>query len=80
MPDITMCKGQGCKLRDTCYRYRAWPNTHIQSYFLNPPVKDDECEWYESIEGRFPPSLRPIKDISFSFWDEGCDVSFKETP
>ena len=34
MPDITMCVASQCPadLRDTCYRFRAKPNDHYQSY------------------------------------------------
>ena len=38
MPDITMCSGQHCPLREDCYRHTAKPNKHRQSYFKNPPV------------------------------------------
>ena len=32
MPDITMCVGTGCPLRETCYRYMAEPNEYRQSF------------------------------------------------
>ena len=31
MPDITMCVGTGCPLRETCYRYMAEPNEYQSS-------------------------------------------------
>jgi len=43
MPDITMCKGTGCELKDKCYRFKAKPDKHWQSYFVNPPIKDGNC-------------------------------------
>jgi hypothetical protein len=51
MPDITMCSGQGCPLRGTCYRYTAKPTPHWQSYFQYPPyrLQDNgqvECDSY----------------------------------
>lgn len=46
MPDITMCPGEGCPLRETCYRYTARPTPHMQSYFVEPPYKDGKCEHY----------------------------------
>ena len=46
MPDITMCEGQGCELRSTCYRYTAEPSKYRQSYFIKPPIKDGECDEY----------------------------------
>ena len=44
MPDITMCKGENCPMKETCYRYKATPNEHRQSYFIKPP--------FEMVEGR----------------------------
>jgi hypothetical protein len=46
MPDITMCEGKGCELRSTCYRYTAEPSKYRQSYFIEPPIKDGECDEY----------------------------------
>jgi hypothetical protein len=46
MPDITMCSGDGCVLRNTCYRYLAKPSEFMQSYFVQPPIKDGRCESY----------------------------------
>jgi hypothetical protein len=50
MPDITMCKGENCPKKETCYRYRAIPSEHRQSYFVTSPIKDDVCEYYWKIE------------------------------
>jgi len=38
-PDITMCKGAGCPVRENCYRYKAEPSEY-QSYF----VEDFPCK------------------------------------
>jgi hypothetical protein len=38
MPDITMCTGGICSVKNACYRYRAIPSMR-QSYFAKPPVK-----------------------------------------
>lgn len=46
MPDITMCSGEGCPLKESCYRYTAKPSEYWQSYFIDPPIKDGECEYY----------------------------------
>lgn len=46
MQDITMCKGIGCEAKETCYRYKAKPNEHRQSYFLEPPIVNNGCEYY----------------------------------
>jgi hypothetical protein len=45
MPDITLCSGLNCPLKDTCYRYTAKADEYWQSYFEVPPY-DDECEYY----------------------------------
>jgi hypothetical protein len=50
MPDITMCKGDGCKSKHTCYRYKAKPSDYMQSYFLVTPIKDNGCEYYINNE------------------------------
>lgn len=45
MADITMCSGQGCPMKEKCYRFMAIPNIYRQSYFVNPPIKSDgTCE------------------------------------
>lgn len=43
-----MCEGDGCPLKDNCYRHTATPNPYRQSYFLDSPYdsKRRECEHY----------------------------------
>ena len=52
MADITKCKGTGCPAKELCYRYTAKPNEYRQSYFVEVPYKDDECDhfWGEHSE------------------------------
>lgn len=51
-PDISMCSGQECPKKDTCFRYLAKPSEFRQSYFMGPPVKEDgTCNHYWKIEG-----------------------------
>lgn len=45
MPDITMCKGEGCAQKTKCYRFCAKPD-QLQSYFSNSPIKDGECKYF----------------------------------
>jgi hypothetical protein len=40
MPDITMCYGINCHLKEKCYRYKATP-TDWQCYFTESPIKKD---------------------------------------
>lgn len=47
MPDICMCYGDGCMLKDRCHRYKAIPYREWQSYFAAPPIKPGEkCKYY----------------------------------
>lgn len=46
MADITMCLGTNCPYKETCYRFTATPNEYRQAYFMEPPIKDGECEHY----------------------------------
>ncbi len=45
MPDITMCKGEGCESKYTCYRFSAKPS-YRQSYFGSSPIENNGCEFY----------------------------------
>jgi hypothetical protein len=38
MPDLAMCKGGGCPMRDNCYRFTATPSGR-QSYMPPPLIK-----------------------------------------
>lgn len=49
MPDISMCKNKKCKLRESCYRFKAVPNPYRQAYATFKPVKD-KCSFYWSIK------------------------------
>lgn len=53
--DITKCSGQGCPIKESCYRFMAITDEFAQSYFVEVPGKweDDvlnkkvwECEMY----------------------------------
>jgi len=45
MPDITMCKGEGCRMKEDCYRYKADRGIR-QSYFLSSPIRLGMCEYF----------------------------------
>lgn len=36
--DGTMCKGDGCPVKSSCYRHEATPSD-VQSYFVSTPGK-----------------------------------------
>jgi hypothetical protein len=46
MADITKCKGEGCPIKESCYRFTAEASEFRQSYFFTPPFKDNTCEMY----------------------------------
>ena len=52
MPDIRMCQGGDCPLKDNCYRFTATPNEWRQSYFSNTPWEEEEknCEYYIPVQ------------------------------
>lgn len=37
MADITKCSGEGCKIKETCYRFTAKSKPYRQSFFKSPP-------------------------------------------
>lgn len=45
MLDITVCNGNGCPLKKHCRRYTTNPSDG-ESYFIEPPIKDNKCEMY----------------------------------
>ena len=61
MTDITKCEGTGCPIKENCYRYTSKPNEYRQSYFVEVPYKDDECDhfWCENQEQ----ICKSLKDI-----------------
>lgn len=44
MPDITMCEGEGCEARVTCYRFLATPSRY--QYYMGTPDINGGCEYY----------------------------------
>lgn len=48
MPDISLCKGLNCPIKETCLRYLLKSNEHGQSYFIDPPYnfEENECDYY----------------------------------
>ena len=55
MPDITMCNGQRCPVREKCYRFTAKADELWQSYFVESPIKDNKCDhyWGENAQSIF---------------------------
>ena len=68
MADITMCSGNDCPVKETCYRFTAKPSDFRQSYFFQPPggQKDGKftCEMYwEVIQDHVSEKLKRIIKI-----------------
>lgn len=60
MADITKCSGQGCPVKENCKRFTAIESMK-QSYFVNPPFKDNECEMYWGDNAEF--IFKQLKEI-----------------
>ena len=46
MPDITMCEGNKCPFKESCYRYKAKADQY-QLYFVDIPLqKDGTCDYF----------------------------------
>jgi len=45
MPDIAMCNGDDCPVKENCWRYMA-PADRWQSYFAAPPCNEEGCEYF----------------------------------
>jgi len=45
MADISMCEGEGCDVKNTCYRFTTKPSEY-QSYFTPTPIENEGCEYY----------------------------------
>ena len=51
MPDISMCNGDGCEAKHTCYRFTAKPSEY-QSHFKPTPIENKGCEYYWNINNK----------------------------
>jgi hypothetical protein len=65
MPDITMCMGNDCPIKETCYRYKAKPNDY-QSYFMEAPYKNEECEHYWQMEEVSSNTTKKVQKVKSS--------------
>lgn len=46
MKDITKCKGEGCPIREDCYRFTHFTQDEWEYYFLETPYINGNCEMY----------------------------------
>ena len=45
MPDISMCRGEGCPIKSTCFRHMLKPNPYWQSYSAFENICTDETQF-----------------------------------
>lgn len=68
MPDITMCEGTNCIVKEKCKRFYSTPSDYTQSYFVQIPfiIKNDifSCEFYLDLNNSHSISLRITKDAN----------------
>lgn len=52
MPDISMCKGEGCPLKEKCYRHMAKPDSHWQCFMEAVPYNKEKksCDYFWGME------------------------------
>lgn len=48
MAGISMCLGEGCPRKESCYRFTAPKSLVWQSYFNYQPDPDGDCEGFKS--------------------------------
>lgn len=75
MSDVSMCDNRGCKMRETCYRYRKIPNKYEQHYEAFLPTEDDfgrfHCNGYWDCSEYVSKNLVPMSKIEPGWgWDE----------
>ena len=63
MADISMCSGNECSLKYTCYRFTA-PKSFYQSYSNRTPDENGECDAYWEAEAMINRVIRNKKQSS----------------
>ena len=48
MADIGKCSGDGCPVKEDCWRYLA-PSSDWQSYFAPPPFTEEGCDYFWDV-------------------------------
>lgn len=68
LPHFAACHGEGCHLRDICYRHRVLPLKDQAQ--MEPPTGTEECEEFLPI--RSSDILRPMGSPWGWPWPEGA--------
>lgn len=63
--DISMCKGDGCLVKDTCYRFTAKPDEVAQSYFTEVPWDGEGCKHFMPIVDTKELTLEAAKQLKW---------------
>ena len=50
MPDISMCNGQDCPIKEYCYRYTAEPSEFWQTWGMFEFNKETGCNYFMANE------------------------------
>ena len=68
MPDITLCPGQGCPLKNQCYRFRAKVYGR-QDYFGSLPYKaaTGTCDSFDDL-ANYQPTHARISHLAYMLW------------
>ena len=75
MAKITMCKGDDCPKKESCFRYTTSPD-HPQSWFAWPPIRDKEdCGYYWPLDS---PELSEKEHLILAANPMLSDASFEE--
>lgn len=65
MADISMCKGDGCPIKDQCYRHTAPVSLYRQPWFSEPLDHEREsCDYYMMNENGFEERRKLIRRIN----------------
>lgn len=49
--DITFCTGEGCPMKDKCFRHVYYPcDDRLYSYFTESPYDGIDCDFYMEIK------------------------------
>lgn len=49
MPDITKCPGDGCAIKNSCYRYVSESDDYQTWFDPTPAEEENNCEYFYPI-------------------------------
>lgn len=57
-----MCRGEGCGMKERCFRYLADPS-HYQSFFMTSPNQGEECTHFWEVIRKHREPEEPIDNL-----------------